>query len=102
LFMEGIMDIQELVNYLLTPVAQIALIVGVAEIVKRLGLEKRFVPVLDIVLGLTCGICVYTLSMGYPVYQGILIGLALGLSACGLFSGIKNFSEVSQDDYDEI
>ena len=88
------MDIAELITYLLTPVAQVALIIGLAEVVKRLQIfDKKYIPILDIVLGLISGICVYTLSLGYEVIEGIVIGLALGLSACGLFSGIKNITE---------
>lgn len=87
------MDTKELINYLLTPVAQVALIIGLAEIVKRLGLENRFIPIVDVVLGLICGYGVYYVSMGRTVTESVLVGLALGLSACGLFSGIKNVTE---------
>ena len=86
------MDEKELVLYLLTPVAQVALIIGIAEIVKRLGLPTRFIPLVDLALGLLSGICVYVLSKGYEWVSGIMIGLAIGLSACGLFSGIKNLT----------
>ena len=92
------MDTNELINYLLTPVAQVALIIGLAEIIKRLGLENRFIPIVDIVLGLICGICVYNISLNYPMTESILVGLALGLSACGLFSGIKNLKGGSNDE----
>lgn len=87
------MDINELINYLLTPIAQVALIIGLAEIIKRLGLDNRFIPIVDVVLGLICGYGVYYVSMGRTVTESILVGLALGLSACGLFSGIKNVAE---------
>lgn len=87
------MDINELINYLLTPIAQVALIIGLAEIIKRLGLDNRFIPIVDVVLGLICGYGVYYVSMGRTVTESVLVGLALGLSACGLFSGIKNVTE---------
>lgn len=84
------MSIDELINYLFTPLAQVGLIIGLAEIIKRLGLESRFIPLVDLVLGLISGIYVYSFGLGYGMLQGALIGIALGLEACGLFSGFKN------------
>jgi len=92
------MDERDLVLYLLTPVAQVALIIGIAEIVKKLGLPTRYIPLVDLGLGLISGICVYVLSKGYDWVSGVMIGIAIGLSACGLFSGIKNLTEREIDD----
>ena len=92
------MDERDLVLYLLTPVAQVGLIIGIAEIIKRIGLPTRFIPLVDLALGLISGICVYVLTKGYEWASGIMIGLAIGLSACGLFSGIKNLTEKETDD----
>jgi uncharacterized membrane protein HdeD (DUF308 family) len=79
-----------LIEYLMTPVAQVGLIIGLAEIVKGFGVEKRWIPLVDLALGLTSGLFVYHLAFGYHVVQSAVIGIALGLSACGLFSGYKN------------
>lgn len=87
------MDINELITYLLTPVAQIAIIMAIAEVIKKLGMNTKYIPLIDIALGLISGIVIYTAEMGYSPIEGILVGLALGLSACGMFSGIKNFIE---------
>lgn len=90
------MNVNELITYLLTPVAQIALIMGLAEVIKRLELiDVKYIPVVDIILGLICGICIYSGEQSMTV--SVLIGLFLGLSACGLFSGVKNLRE----NYDE-
>lgn len=88
------MDINELITYLLTPMAQVALIIGLAEIAKKLGVETRWIPIVDLCLGLISGICVYGLALDYGIVDGIILGIALGLSACGLFSGVKNTLEV--------
>lgn len=80
----------ELINYLLAPVGQVALIIGLAELAKNLGLPKRFIPLFDVVLGLMSGILVYGFEYKLGVVKGLMLGLAIGLSACGLFSGIKN------------
>lgn len=89
---EGI-AMEDLINYLLTPSLHIALIIGLAEIVKRLGLDTRFIPLIDLVLGLISGIFVFGLYLNYGVVIGVIIGIAEGLSACGLFSGVKNLTQ---------
>ena len=84
------MEVGNLIEYLMTPVAQVALIVGLAEIVKGFGLEKRWIPLVDLALGLMSGIFVYHFAFSYAWIHSAVIGIALGLSACGLFSGYKN------------
>ena len=88
------MNTQDLITYLLTPVGQVALVMGLAEVIKRLGLVNiKYIPIIDICLGVISGAIVYgyTLKLGYV--NGVMVGLAIGLSACGLFSGIKNVVE---------
>ncbi len=87
------MDIGQNIEYLLTPVAQVALIIGLAELFKQIGLNKRWIPLVDLGLGLASGIFIYGIAMSYGLLDGIIIGIALGLSACGLFSGFKNVTE---------
>lgn len=94
------MDISEMIQYLLTPMAQVALIIGLAEIVKRLGVDTKYIPLIDLGLGLVSGIFIYYLAMNYGIVESVLVGIALGLSACGLFSGVKNILE--ERDADEI
>ena len=93
------MDIMELTAYLLTPAAQVALIIGLAEIVKQCGVDKRWIPIIDICLGLVSGVGVYGILLNQGIVNGMVIGLALGLSACGLFSGIKNLTEKQGDNH---
>lgn len=80
----------ELINYLLAPAGQVALIIGLAEAVKGIGFPKRYIPIFDIVLGLISGLVVYGYEYHLGLVRGFMLGLAIGLSACGLFSGIKN------------
>jgi hypothetical protein len=47
----------------------------------------------DVILGLVGGVLIYFVEFDYDLIQSIMIGLAIGLSACGLFSGIKNVIE---------
>ncbi len=92
------MDINELLTYLFTPIAQVALIMALAELVKRVGLDKRFIPLVDLALGILSGVVIYTIYKGMHPIEGVLIGIALGLSACGLFSGVKNVTEKIKED----
>lgn len=87
------MEINELLTYLVAPAAQVALIMAIAELVKRLGLDSRWIPLVDLGLGILSGVAVYTIYSGMHPIEGVLLGMALGLSACGLFSGTKNVSK---------
>lgn len=62
------------------------LIMGIAELIKGLGFNPKFIPVVNLILGLVAGIGLNT----DDVIKGIFIGLAVGLSASGLYSGVKN------------
>lgn len=87
------MDVLQLNEYLLSPVAQVALIMGLAEIIKRCGLKKKWIPIIDVLIGILSGVTIYGIHMDLGILNGVVIGIAMGLSACGLFSGIKNLTE---------
>lgn len=84
------MEATDLLTYLVSPAAQVAFIMAIAELAKNYGFPTKYIPILDVVLGVLIGIAVHTLSQGLGVVEGIILGLAAGLSACGLFSGTKN------------
>ena len=67
-------------------VVLIPLIIGVVELLKMYGMPKRLLPIVAIIFGIVGGI-VYI----YPndIRAGVLIGLMMGLSASGLYSGSK-------------
>ena len=70
------MDINELITYLLTPVAQVALIIGVAEVVKRQNwFSKNYIPILDLILGILSGVLVYGVMLEHGIGIGIIIGI---------------------------
>ena len=87
------MEVKDLINQLITPMGQVALIIALAELCKQLGLDKRWIPLVDVILGLVSGLCVFYLLLHYSVLESVILGLALGLSACGLFSGVKNITQ---------
>lgn len=71
-------------------VVLIPLIVGLVELVKGFGVHKKFLPVISLFLGIAAGVFYL-----YPedIKKGILVGMMLGLSASGLYSGTKNTIE---------
>ena len=88
------MDINELITYIITPAGQVAVIMALAEIIKRQELfAPKFIFFVDLVLGVLLGYCTYTVYMGESPYVGIIGGLACGCIAAGVFSGVKNLRE---------
>lgn len=77
----------DLTTFVLTQTIAVAIIMGLAQIIKQLGLKAKFIPLVDIGLGIILGIVFFA---GQGIQYGIVIGIILGLEACGLFSGGKN------------
>lgn len=73
-----------------TDVLLIAVIVGLVELLKKLNLPHKLLPVASLIFGLTGG--VFYLFPG-DLKAGILMGIIMGLSASGLYSGTKNIVE---------
>lgn len=68
----------------------VALIIALVEGVKRLELfNNKWLFFVDLILGLGAGY----LIAGNNIKQVIVQGLIIGLSASGLFSGVKNLTE---------
>ena len=69
----------------------IPMIVGIVQIIKYFGFRKKwFLPLASLLFGILAGV-IYL----YPndVYTGVLIGVMLGLSASGMYSGGKAIFE---------
>ena len=75
-------------------VVLIPLIIGIVELLKMYGMKKRLLPFMSLVFGVVGGI-IYI----YPhdIKAGILVGLMMGLSASGLYSGGKAVIEKSEN-----
>ncbi|NEU31968.1 hypothetical protein GN156_14445 [bacterium LRH843] len=71
-------------------VVLIPLLVGLVELFKTAGLPKKLSPIAALLLGVAAGV-VYV----YPedIKGGIIVGIMMGLSASGLYSGTKNTIE---------
>ncbi|MDQ0175968.1 hypothetical protein [Bacillus chungangensis] len=67
-------------------VAIIPLILALVELFKIGGLKPKYSPFVAVVFGLLIGI----FYLDAELKEGIIVGLMLGLSATGLYSGSKN------------
>lgn len=74
-------------------IALIPVLIGLVEVAKRVGLKNKYAPVFSIALGVIAGV-VY--AVPESLSGGILVGIALGLGASGLYSGAKNTLEDSE------
>ncbi|MGW6192857.1 holin [Bacillus cereus] len=63
----------------------IAVVVGLSQIVKTIGLQTKYVPLLNLTLGIVLGVLFLGGDIKINVFQGIIIGL----SASGLFDHTK-------------
>ncbi len=71
-------------------IAFIPIVIGIVEVLKRVGLKDKFAPVASIILGVVLGILY---GSDGDIKKGVLQGIYFGLSASGLYSGTKNIVE---------
>ena len=62
----------------------VPVVLGVTEVFKRVGMTSRFAPLLSLLLGIGGGFL-----LGGFTTVAALQGIIAGLSACGLWSGVK-------------
>ncbi|PFR46492.1 holin [Bacillus cereus] len=63
----------------------IGIVVGLSQIVKTIRLQTKYVPLLNLTLGIVLGVLFLDGDIKTNVFQGIIIGL----SASGLFDHTK-------------
>ncbi|EKS8364095.1 MULTISPECIES: holin [Bacillus] len=63
----------------------IGIVVGLSQIIKTIGLQTKYVPLLNLTLGIVLGVLFLDGDIKTNVFQGIIIGL----SASGLFDHTK-------------
>ncbi|PGX99929.1 holin [Bacillus cereus] len=63
----------------------IAIVVGLSQIAKTIGLQTKYIPLLNLTLGIALGVLFLPQDLKMNVFQGIIIGL----SASGLFDHTK-------------
>jgi hypothetical protein len=81
--MENLLNISPVVG------AVIPLTLGLTQVIKTaVKLDKRFVPLVSVLMGVALCVPALFLLEQNP-YLGIFGGIIAGLSACGLWSGVK-------------
>ncbi|MBC6974868.1 holin [Bacillus sp. Xin] len=63
----------------------IGIVVGLSQIAKTIGLQTKYIPLVDLTLGIVLGVLFLPQDLKMNVFQGIIIGL----SASGLFDHTK-------------
>lgn len=78
-------------NEVIYGIAIVSLVVGLTEVIKRLRLiPTKYLPLVSLGFGVAIGV-IYA-SPADPK-KGVLLGVYYGLSASGLYSGVKNLTE---------
>ena len=62
-------------------------IIGISEILKSFNINKKFIPLFNIVLGIISGLIFFT---DCDIRYCVLGGLLIGFMASGMYSSIKN------------
>ena len=73
--------------------AIVAGIIGLAEAAKGFGLPAKWVPLLNLVLGIA-GVCGLN---GGVAPELVFSGVVAGLTASGLYSGVKNVAQGTKE-----
>lgn len=63
----------------------IGIVVGISQIGKTVGLQTKYVPLLNVTLGIVLGV----LFLGGDIKTNVFQGIIIGLSASGLFDHTK-------------
>ncbi|MEV2910049.1 transposase [Paenibacillus larvae] len=73
-------------NIEITDVVIVAVIVGIVEMAKGMGLPARLAPLLSVILGIMAGVVYFPGDLKISVIFGVISGL----SSCGLYSAGKS------------
>jgi small basic protein len=71
-------------SILLYGIPVLALVIGLVRVAREMGLPSRFAPAAALGLGVLGGVAV-AYQQGLDPVAGIVIGIALGLMACGVY-----------------
>jgi len=69
--------------------AMAGIVMGLAEALKRLGLNRKYLPVVNLFTGVAAAV----IWGGHEIKTSVFYGIMAGLSASGLYSGGKNTVE---------
>lgn len=70
----------------------IPIILGIVEVLKRSGLPIKYSPLASLLLGFLFGVFFID-----SFKEGMIVGMMVGLSATGLYSGGKNLMDLNKN-----
>lgn len=70
-------------------VALIPATMGLVEVAKSAGLPSKYAPIVSLIIGTSLGVATSLDNIG----RGAIVGIAIGLSASGLYSGTKTLTK---------
>ncbi|MGH0448485.1 holin [Bacillus mycoides] len=70
----------------------IGIVIGLSQIAKTIGLQTKYVPLLNLTLGILLGVLFLPFDIKMNVFQGIIIGLSA--------SGLYDHSKITKKDVD--
>ena len=70
-------------------VVLVPLLIGILEVFKKLGINEKYIPLISVFFGIVSGFAVNGFTSD-KIIENIYTGVAVGLSAVGLYSGAKN------------
>lgn len=77
-----------------TNILMVPLIIGLLEVIKRAEfVNTKYIPLISVLIGCILGITVNGLNT-----NGVLIGITYGLSAVGLYTSVKKYSDVVNEE----
>jgi len=77
---------------LISGVSAIPIILGLVQLARLFGLKEKYAPLLTVALGELASITYY-FYRNQTWYEAVIVGLVLGLSAIGLYSGTRETME---------
>jgi hypothetical protein len=77
-------------NFEINGIFIIPLLNGLAELLKKLGLDVKYIPLFNVIIGLALGI---VFNWG-NVFYGIIAGITIGLTASGLYDAVKYTKQI--------
>ncbi len=78
---------------LVTGISATLLILLVIQGLKGLGMPKKVSPIAAVLLGVLASLG-YTYYADTVLWETVLVGVGVGLTAVGLYSGVKNTKEM--------
>jgi flagellar biosynthesis protein FliR len=75
------MDISQ---YLIYGVPAVALVMGLVKVFREVGLPSKFAPITSVFIGVILGLAI-ALETGQSYVAGVVIGIMIGLSSCGMY-----------------